>query len=250
MRLGLKRFFPKLQIISEEDGGDHKCPEHKSFDLDPTVLHEAMDKHLPDDELIDAEDITAWIDPLDATQEYTERLFQYVTTMVCVAVKGRPVIGVIHSPFSKVTTWSWLDRAVSEDLQHLPANRKSPSTLSLTVSRSHAGDVKEFAKAAFGSETVVIPAAGAGYKVLQVLHGNASAYIHTTAIKKWDICAGNAILDNLNGKMTNLDDVELEYGASAKPLNGRGVLASYSDEHDKLIDKIRESKGLLKHVKD
>lgn len=248
MRLGLKRLFPRLQIISEEDGVDHKCPEHKSFDLDPTVLHEAMDKHLPDDELIDAEDITAWIDPLDATQEYTERLFQYVTTMVCVAVKGRPVIGVIHSPFSKVTTWSWLDRAVSEDLQNLPTNR--PSTLSLTVSRSHAGDVKEFAHAAFGPETVVIPAAGAGYKVLQVLHGNASAYIHTTAIKKWDICAGNAILDNLKGKMTNLDDVELEYGAGAKPLNGRGVLASYSDEHDKLIDRIRESKGLLKHLKD
>lgn len=65
---GLQRIFPKLRIISEEDASNVKCPELNLFDLDPTVLHDSVtvaDNNVPID------DVTVWIDPLDATQEFS-----------------------------------------------------------------------------------------------------------------------------------------------------------------------------------
>ena len=58
------------------------------------------------DEEVRMEDITIWIDPLDATQEYTEggenpELLDYVMVMICVVVDGYPVAGVLHQPFVK-----------------------------------------------------------------------------------------------------------------------------------------------------
>lgn len=69
MENGLKRLFSKVTIISEEDSQMAQCSDVNHFELDPTVIDE--DISLPDDYLISADDITVWIDPLDATQEYT-----------------------------------------------------------------------------------------------------------------------------------------------------------------------------------
>ena len=48
-----------------------------------------LNRILVSDELIPAETVTVWIDPLDATKEYTEGLKQYVTTMVGIAIDGK-----------------------------------------------------------------------------------------------------------------------------------------------------------------
>lgn len=41
--------------------------------------------------------------------------------MVCVAVKGEPVIGIIHKPFNdKQTYWAWVKHGVSKNLHVEP----------------------------------------------------------------------------------------------------------------------------------
>lgn len=116
---GLWKLFPSLNLISEEDAQAIKCPNKgASFDLDPSVLSTV---ELPYEVNVASEDLTVWIDPLDATKEFTEKLFHYVSVMICVAVKGEPVIGIVHFPFNKKTYWAWKDHGVSENLANIKA---------------------------------------------------------------------------------------------------------------------------------
>jgi len=49
-------------------------------------------------------------------------------------------------------------------------------------------------KAVMGDKAEVIKAGGAGYKIIELFNGGAETYFHEGKIKKWDICAGQAIL--------------------------------------------------------
>lgn len=180
----------------------------------------------------------------------SESLFDYVTTMVCVAVKGEPIIGIIHNPFTKQTVWAWKNEAVSESIRKILLNSNTITSTAVIrnplfiVSRSHTGKVEEFIKKKFGGNSAIIKAAGAGYKVLQVIFNNASAYIHLTNIKKWDICAGHAILGALGGAMTTLYNEPINYGSSENALNERGLLASLN-HHTYLMSRIVDSDTIL-----
>lgn len=164
--------------------------------------------------------------------------------MVCVAIRGEPVIGVIHNPFTQKTFWAWKDVAVSTSLRKIldsPVSKmvaaKNPH---IVVSRSHSGKVKDMLMKAFGDETPIKEAGGAGYKVLEVVFGNATNYIHLTEIKKWDLCAGNAILSALKGKMTTLKNQPILYERDPNTfVNKDGVIASLR-HHEYYAGKIHD----------
>lgn len=167
--------------------------------------------------------------------------------MVCVAVRGRPIIGVIHNPFTQKTSWAWSGKhLLSEDLTPFvqPSGSKwskTPGSESVVIiSRSHAGEVEKLVKEQLGQSTKVVSAGGAGYKVLEVASGKADAYIHSTRIKKWDICAGHAILEALGGQMTGLGDEVIDYEADSSMVNEFGVVAAF--RHKYFIDHFKKDK--------
>ncbi|XP_048867443.1 inositol monophosphatase 3 isoform X2 [Brienomyrus brachyistius] len=200
----IKSTFPSLQVNSEEHDNtrvedlpawDRRIPEEIA-----QVVGRSQD--------VPPESITVWIDPLDATQEYT--------------------------------AWAMVDGG-SNVKPRDSYNEKSPRVI---VSRSHAGKVKGFVEAAFGNNTVIFPAGGAGYKVLALLnptdekYEEADVYLHITYVKKWDICAGNAILRALGGHMTTLKGEEINYTGSEG--NNGGLLASIHMDHKALVLRLPE----------
>jgi inositol monophosphatase 3 len=92
-----------------------------------------------------------------------------------------------------------------------------------------------------------IGAGGAGYKV-EELFGYPSdndekttpgAYVHTTLIKKWDICSGNALLNHFGGQMTKLNGEDIDYHHSLSPKNEGGLVAALHD-HQKYLDAFKD----------
>lgn len=116
--------------------------------------------------------------------------------MICIAVKGVPKFGIIHFPYAQKpnqTYWGYVDSKVTSSNLNQEGNRKSSDKVFI-ISRSHRGKVENLIRQAYGSKTEVRNAGGAGYKVIQVITGNATVYAHLTRIKKWDICAGKSLI--------------------------------------------------------
>lgn len=174
------------------------------------------------------EEILTWVDPLDATQEYTEGLRQYVSVMACLTQNGQPEAGIIHFPFLN-ETWAvigdeWLER---------PAMSFQPPETVL-VSRSHAGEVMKKIKG-----FPVITAGGSGYKGAEVLKGNALAYVHVTPIKTWDICAVDAVVRAANGTMVEwTTGLPFNY-TKIKHTNGLFLSTTFSRTWFRLTETVR-----------
>jgi len=255
MYYGLLKAFPHLNVISEEDDPEPvdfntvELPKQKDPDVDK-IISDA------DDVLVPMDEVDVWIDPLDATQEYTENLREYVTTMVCIAIRGEPIVGVIHKPFTDKTAWGWagpgfISQDVSNDIkEHFGTSdykqHQDLSKAKIIVSRSHAGKVHDVAKAAFGENVQITPAGGAGFKAWEVAKGVQDAYVHATLIKKWDICPGDALLGALGGKMTDLSGNEINYSGKPAYVKAEGGVLATLHDHQAFLEKLKPAMATKK----
>ncbi|GFY62716.1 inositol monophosphatase 3 [Trichonephila inaurata madagascariensis] len=221
MTYTLRHSFPSIKLVSRVYNGFEIEPYKKGFQVDKP----------PDDILVPLKNVLVWFDPLDAEQEYKNNFLEYVTTTVCVAVEGKPVIGVIHQPFENFTKWGWVGKGVSNTpypVASEPIDVSRPLTIAVeTAQRTYA---RVEAEPIFGRYFDRIVANGAGYKFLQLTEGKTDLFIHLYSIKKWKMCAGNALIDALDGKMTTTDEEDVNYGDPSDVTNSDGIVASIVDK--------------------
>jgi 3'-phosphoadenosine 5'-phosphosulfate (PAPS) 3'-phosphatase len=212
-------------------------------------------------------ELGVFLDPLDATQEYSEGLWDFVTVSACVARCGVPIVGLLYQPFQQRLYWTrpgtgvnvafsadgaveaeralahaWGDEvggggaccqqqqqqqrqrqpaagaAAAEEAPALANATASAGGLRVLLSRSHSSQGSAAALAALlPPSAALLPAGGAGYKFIQVLEGAGEAYVHPGGIRKWDVCAGEALLRAAGGAVAQWDGAAIDYCLPALP---------------------------------
>lgn len=235
---GFRQFFPGILLVSEETD-----PTEKKImtDFEPAKLKEDLSLRLSD--------LVVIVDPLDATKEFTEEydadgtwMLNYVTTLVCIVENGKPIAGIIDRPFmeQEKPMFGVVPTREVQNLNVLPAS--GPAKDKVTVSRSHAGDAHDVVKKYFSPKTS-LPAGGAGYKSWLVLTGKADAYIHTTKIKTWDLCAGHALILAAGGLVTDRDGADLPYTVD-NPAFKNGLVATLDPQKTReYVKQLRENES-------
>lgn len=64
-----------------------------------------------------------------------------------------------------------------------------------------------------------------GYKIRELINGKASIYYHATNIKKWDICAGDAMLHAFDSQITTFANQPISYSPQDDFVVKDGLLA-------------------------
>ncbi len=61
---------------------------------------------------------------------------------------------------------------------------------------------------------------------MSLVQNKSDLYLHATKIKKWDICAPDAILNSLGGKLTSRKGKRIDYSNDNEPVYVDGIVAA------------------------
>jgi myo-inositol-1(or 4)-monophosphatase len=147
---------------------------------------------------------TLWVvDPLDGTRDFILGTDEFAVSVGLVH-RGRPVLGVVYlPPLDLLYTGIAGHGAWRNGVPIRSSTRSELSGARLVVSRS------ECEREGLG-ETVermglkeAIRAGSAALKMARVAEGQAEAYVTLTPKNAWDFCAGEAILSEAGGRITD-----------------------------------------------
>ena len=162
------------------------------------------------------------VDPLDGTREFIKRNGEF-TVNIALIRDNYPVLGVIHIPVNGVCYYAAKNEGAYKKSNGEPELRlrtKTSRADSLVVagSRSH-GNIRQqefFKKMGDEVETIAI---GSSQKFCLVAEGTADIYARFGPTSEWDTAAGQCIVEEAGGRVTDTGFSRLRYNAKDSLLN-------------------------------
>ena len=242
-----ERFADVLVVAEEEAGGSH----HTASAIDGNDTFEGIPGYIMDAVrcaewprwlgCVKASRVCVYIDPLDGTGEFSRENYGVTTNLIGIAVDGRPVAGIINEPFLGHVKGEDLTAARSRTVWGGPGAGVhgctadcacEPRTRTACANRVKDDRIIPCLEAIGIPQQEVSWVSASGFNLLQVLLGNRALYLVTRkGTKKWDTCAGTALIEAKGGKVTDVLGREYVYGIHPDgDMNLCGILASLDPE--------------------
>ena len=188
IRSGLKSLSPGVPIVSEEAASAASVPQVAG---------------------------QFWlVDPLDGTKEFIARNGEF-TINIALIEHCRPVLGVIFAPALDrlYASAEGVGAFVERDGVRSPIRcRECPEGgLTVVASRSHS-DAAALRTYLANRKVALLSNAGSSLKLCLIASGEADLYPRLGRTMEWDIAAGHAVVNAAGGRVTSLEDTDIEYG--------------------------------------
>ena len=211
------------------------------------IIMEALTKLTPDIPIMSEEvesislaERSLWsrywlIDPLDGTQEFVAGRSDFAVNIALVE-NGKPILGIIHAPVTKVTFWAALGlgshKICSGKTTQVTASPVdlTNSCLRVAISRVQKLEtITKFIKPDIALEFVSM--GSAALKCCLIAEGKADIYIRVGPTGEWDTGAPQIIVEEAGGCILDSEYGELTYNQRESVLNPNFMVLS-----DKQLD--------------
>jgi 3'(2'),5'-bisphosphate nucleotidase len=220
------------------------------------LIRRELTKAFPDDQIISEENgarptiytVRTWmVDPLDGTKEFIAGRDGF-SVMIGAYEHGQPTLGVVYSSVRKHTfyaqrgqgAWSIIDGQT----RRLHVSTVTTMTKARHVTRNITpGDVRHIedyiARLGFKSNTAE---GSIGLKLALLAQGQAEAFINSTnKACKWDTLAGQIILEEAGGMITDLAGQPLDYEKPSDKWDKYFVAACTPALLHQIVDKMSDA---------
>lgn len=264
----------ELALVAARRASDYLLAEYERFQIIPDapadisteadrqsqeIILKTIQAAFPGDAL-SAEETTAtlgaatqvgsrtWIvDPIDGTRGFARKNGEF-SIMIGFVENGVIQVGVVAQPavgrvtYASLGNGCWrLDGGATPPIRCRATSVGAMRLATLTQSRSRdAGKRSKWAEAL--NPNRIVESYSAGIKLALVARGEADVYLNTyEAFHDWDICAGQILVTEAGGRVTDVNGHELVYGTPGA-WQKAGLLATNGSLHAEVCGIIAQAR--------
>jgi 3'(2'), 5'-bisphosphate nucleotidase len=182
------------------------------------------------------------VDPIDGTRGFVVKNGEF-SVMIGFVAEGRVVVGVVLEPalnrvtFAQLGKGCWVRSGLDAPTRCCVTTTNVLSEAILVQSHAKKGETP-WPVAAIQPRRIV-ETYSAGVKLAMVARGEVDLYVNTYAnFSDWDICAGDILVTEAGGRVTEIAGSPIRYGIDGNSQRG-GLLATNGALHADAVARLR-----------